>query len=96
MLTKLTEANINANMGDVANWFEDSRALLVKFISKERKDLYDNNKVIPTGPTVSLSEGKKAQNPTYQDLLKSKTDEHNFEQLASSEIYKVSLNGTLI
>jgi dipeptidyl aminopeptidase/acylaminoacyl peptidase len=96
MLTKLTKANINANMGDVANWFEDSRALLVKFISKERKDLYDNNKVIPTGPTVSLSEGKKAQNPTYQDLLKSKTDEHNFEQLASSEIYKVSLNGTLI
>ncbi len=96
VLTKLTEANVNANMGDVANWFEDSRALLVKFISKERKDLYDNNKVIPTGPTVSLSKGKKAQNPTYQDLLKSKTDEHNFEQLASSEIYKVSLNGTLI
>ncbi|MEA3392227.1 MAG: prolyl oligopeptidase family serine peptidase [Candidatus Marinimicrobia bacterium] len=96
VLTKLTEPKVNANMGDVANWFEDSRALLVKFISKERKDLYDNNKVIPTGPTVSLSEGKKAQNPTYQDLLKSKTDEHNFEQLASSEIYKVSLNGTLI
>ncbi len=59
VLTKLTEANVNANMGNVANWFEDSRALLVKFISKERKDLYDNNKVIPTGPTVHSVKVKK-------------------------------------
>ena len=96
VLTKLTEANVNANMGDVANWFEDSRSLLVKLVPEGRKELIDNDKVIPTGPTVSVSEGKKAQNPTYQDLLKSKTDEHNFEQLASSEIYKVSLNGTQV
>ncbi|MEA2077484.1 MAG: prolyl oligopeptidase family serine peptidase [Candidatus Marinimicrobia bacterium] len=94
ILTKLTEANINANMEDVANWFEDSQSLLIKLVPGERKELIDNNKVIPSGPTVSVSDGQKAQNPTYQDLLKSKTDEHNFEQLASSEIYKVSLNGT--
>ena len=37
--------------------------------------------------------GKKAQNRTYQDLLKNKNDEFNFEQLARSEIYKVPLKG---
>ena len=35
----------------------------------------------------------KAQNRTYQDLLKNKNDEYNFEQLTLSELYKVSLNG---
>ena len=49
---------------------------------------------VPTGPTISNADGKKAQNWTYQDLLKNKTDEHNFEQLAHSEIQKVSLDGT--
>ena len=29
---KLTEANVNANMRDVINWFEDSEAILVKMI----------------------------------------------------------------
>jgi dipeptidyl aminopeptidase/acylaminoacyl peptidase len=45
------------------------------------------------GPTVSVSDGKKAQNPTYQDLLKDKADEFNFEQLAMSTLFKVGLNG---
>ncbi len=93
-VTKLTEARVNANLRDVINWFEDSQSLLVKLVSEGRKDLIDNDKVIPTGPTVSVSDGKKAQNRTYQDLLKGKIDEHNFEQLALSEIFKVSVDGT--
>ncbi|MEM9686174.1 MAG: prolyl oligopeptidase family serine peptidase [Bacteroidota bacterium] len=93
-VTRLTEANINANMGNAINWFEDSQSLLVKTISGEREALIDNDKAIPNGPTVSVNDGKKAQNRTYQDLLKNKTDEHNFEQLARSELYKVTLNGT--
>ena len=83
----------NANMGDVINWFEDSEALLVKFIPEERKELIDTESTVPVGPTVSVNEGKKAQNRTYQDLLKNKTDEFNFEQLAHSELYRVPLNG---
>jgi dipeptidyl aminopeptidase/acylaminoacyl peptidase len=90
---KLTDANVNANLGDVINWFEDGNAILVKMISDQRKPLIDSKKAIPTGPTVSENKGKKAQNRTYQDLLKNKNDEHNFEQLALSDIYKVSLDG---
>ncbi len=91
---KLTEPVANANLRDVINWFKDSNHLLVKVVASNRANLIDTKSAIPTGPTISTSDGKKAQNRTYQDLLKNKTDEHNFEQLALSELVKVSLNGT--
>jgi len=91
--SKITEPSVNANMGDVINWFEDGSAVLVKMISKDRKALIDVENAVPSGPTITVSDGKKAQNRTYQDLLKNKNDEFNFEQLALSEIYKVSLDG---
>lgn len=90
---KLTEPKANANLKNVINWFKDSKSILVKMVSQKRKKLIDNKKAVPTGPTVSVSDGKKAQNRTYQDLLQNKNDEHNFEQLALSELYKISLNG---
>ena len=93
-VSKLTEANANANTRGVISWFKDSQSLLVKMISEKREALIDVENSIPSGPTISASEGKKAQNRTYQDLLKNKNDEHNFEQLALSEIYKVSLDGS--
>lgn len=91
---KLTEPKVNANLRNVINWFEDGNAILVKMISPHRQELIDSKNAIPTGPTISVNDGKKAQNRTYQDLLKNKNDEHNFEQLALSELYKVSLDGT--
>ncbi len=91
---KLTEPKANANLRNVINWFEDGNAVLVKMISPDKQVLVDTKNVVPTGPTVSVNDGKKAQNRTYQDLLKNKNDEHNFEQLALSELYKVSLDGT--
>ncbi|MGB5662938.1 alpha/beta hydrolase family protein [Eudoraea sp.] len=90
---KLTEPRVNANLRDVINWFEDGDAILVKMISPDRLELIDKKNAVPTGPTVSVNDGKKAQNRTYQDLLKNKNDEHNFEQLALSELYKVTLDG---
>ena len=92
---KITDANLNANTGMPFSWFKDSNSLLVKTISKDKKPLIDTKTAVPTGPTISISEeGVKAQNRTYQDLLKNKSDEHNFEQLALAELYKVDLNGT--
>jgi len=91
---RLTDARVNANMGDVINWFEDSESMLVKLVSSERKPLINEEEAVPAGPTISNADGRKAQNWTYQDLLKNKTDEHNFEQLAQSEIQKVFLDET--
>lgn len=92
-ITKITKSNVNANLRDVINWFEDSKSVLVKLLSKERKELINTEDAIPTGPTISANDGKKAQNRTYQDLLKNPNDEFNFEQLALSEIHKVDLEG---
>lgn len=90
---KITDANVNANMRSTINWFKDNKNLLVKTLSKDKKPLIDTNLSVPTGPTVSVSDGSKAQNRTYQDLLKTPDDEFNFEQLALSELKKVSING---
>ena len=91
---KLTEAKLNGNLGRSYVWSPDSKSLLVQMVSTDRKELIDKSTAIPGGPKVSVSEaGVKAQNPTYQDLLKDKADEFNFEQLARSAIYKVSITG---
>jgi dipeptidyl aminopeptidase/acylaminoacyl peptidase len=91
---RISSGHLNANMGRPFTWFKDSKSLLVKMLPKEGGQLIDTKTAVPTGPTVSESEeGKKAQNRTYQDLLKNPNDEHNFEQLAISELYKVSIEG---
>ena len=91
--TQLTEPRLNANMRSVARWFKDDQSLLVKFLPENRKPLIDTDSAVPVGPTVSNSDGSKAQNRTYQDLLKNPNDEFNFEQLAHAELVEVSLKG---
>ncbi len=91
---KITETKVNANLGSPFIWFRDNSGLLVKFIPTTRKSLINASKAIPKGPTITVSEGTKAQNRTYQDLLKNTNDEYNFEQLALSEIKKVNLDGS--
>jgi dipeptidyl aminopeptidase/acylaminoacyl peptidase len=92
-VSKLTSDRLNANMGSSFTWYKDSKSLLVRFIPNDKKELITES-AIPTGPTISEnSGGKKAQNRTYQDLLKNVNDEANFEQLVRSELYKVSIDG---
>jgi len=92
-LKKLTDDNINANMGGAYAWTKDNESLIVKVLPTQRKTLVDTKTAIPAGPTISVNEGKKAQNRTYQDLLKNKNDEANFEALATCELHKVTLDG---
>ena len=92
---KLSALKVNANMGNPITWFKESDALLVNVIPKDRKELINTSEAIPQGPTVTVSDGEKAQNRTYQDLLGSPNDEYNFEQLAQSEVKKISLEGTV-
>ena len=93
VVKKLTDANVNANLGDAVNWHQDGKSLLVKLVPGNREEITDSENVIPIGPRISTNDGKKAQNRTYQDLLKNRIDEHNFEQLVLSEIHKVNLYG---
>ncbi|MDH6309160.1 dipeptidyl aminopeptidase/acylaminoacyl peptidase [Dysgonomonas sp. PFB1-18] len=91
---RLTDANLNANLGNPYTWFRDNGSFLVRVLPADKPALVDAKAAIPTGPTVSVSEkGAKAQNRTYQDLLQNATDEANFEALVTSELYKVDLSG---
>ena len=90
---KVSELKLNANIGSVINWLSDSNSMIIKVLPENRSKIINSGSVIPTGPTVSTNFGEKAQNRTYQDLLKNKTDEFNFQQLATSELYKISING---
>ncbi len=93
---KLANFPVNANMGDPINWFKDSNHLLIKAVPQDRKELINTSEAVPAGPTITVSDGEKAQNRTYQDLLSSPSDEYNFEQLALSEIKKVATDGTVV
>lgn len=91
---KITSDNLNANLGSPFSWMKDNETLLVKVLPKNRPALIDEKKDLPKGPTVSVSDGSKSQNRTYQDLLKNKSDEANFDALVTSELYKVTTTGT--
>ena len=92
--TKLTSDNANANLGGPFSWFSDSESILVRMLPSGRNKLIDSKKDLPSGPIVSNANGSKSQNRTYQDLLKNKTDEANFETLVTSELQKVNLDGS--
>ncbi len=94
--SRLSEGPLNANLGDVVNWFGEGNALLVKMLPASRPPLVDRTEKMPTGPTVSVNDGKKAQNRTYQDLIKNPDDAFNFEQLARSELVRIGLDGSTV
>ncbi|MCU4157011.1 S9 family peptidase [Carboxylicivirga sp. A043] len=92
---KLTKATLNGNLGSPFTWMKDNNAIIAKVLPANRAAITDKSTSIPTGPIVSVNEGQKAQNRTYQDLLKDKMDEDNFMKLAESELKVISLDGSV-
>lgn len=90
---RLTEATLNATMGNPYTWFDKGQTLLVRMLPQKAPALVDAKKTLPAGPVASVSDGTKSQNRTYQDLLKNPTDEQNFETLVTSELIKISVAG---
>ena len=91
---KITAANLNANIGSPFSWMKDDKSFIVKELPNDRPELINVSSAVPAGPTITESDGRKAQNRTYQDLLKNPNDEKNFETLAKSTLKKVMLDGT--
>ena len=90
---KITSDNLNANLGNPYTWLKNNQALLVKVLPKDKPVLKNDKKNLPSGPIVSVGDGSKSQNRTYQDLLKNKTDEFNFDALVTSELHIVNIYG---
>ena len=92
---RINTPSLNATLGSAINWFSDNKSLLIKIRPENSKIIIDQENKSPTGPTITENMGDKAQNRTYQDLLKNITDENNFEQLSRSKLIKVSLKGKI-
>jgi len=90
---KINDLKINSVLRNSINWFKSGDRLLVKVRVNSLKGIINSKKQVPTGPVITENNGAKAQNRTYQDLLKNPIDEYNFEQLSTSELYEVLLNG---
>lgn len=90
---RVIDKPINASMGSSIAWLKNSKALLVKFLPENREEIVNAATNIPTGPKITENNGEKAQNRTYQDLIKNPTDAKNFTQISKSQLRIVSLKG---
>jgi len=89
---KIFNSSVNATIGSVIRWINNEE-LIIKSLPDDLKPLINTNSTVPTGPTITENQGSKAQNRTYQDLLKNPNDVYNFKQLAHSELLKIDING---
>ncbi len=85
---------LNAVLGTPFSWLPDSAGLICKIVPATRGAAPKESEV-PTGPDVEESLGKVSPAPTYEDMLKTTTDEAIFEYYASSELAVVSLTGVV-
>ena len=75
-------------------WMPDGRSLLVSLVLEGRGPAPEPPRV-PAGPNVRETSGKAAKVATYQDLLKSASDEDLFEYYAASQLAVVDASSGL-
>lgn len=91
---KVSDVALNASLGIPYQWVSDSKSFIVRGIPAERGPAPEISRV-PSGPTIQENLGTKAQAATYQDLLKSPSDEKQFEYYATAQTMKISLDGAV-
>ncbi len=82
---KLIDQKLNAAGGGSFRWMPDGTTLLVKLIPANRGPM-PVEPPVPVGPVVQETFGTKAQQATYQDLLKSPFDEMLFDWIMPAQL----------
>ncbi len=85
---------LNAVLGAPCAWMPDSAALLCRVVPAGRGAAPKASEV-PAGPNVEENLGKVTPARTYEDLLKTPTDEAIFEYYATSQLAIVPLAGPM-
>lgn len=88
---KISDRYINDILNSPFRWYNSSDELLVSLRSNKKKPIISS---VPSGPIVQETTDQNAPSRTYQDLIKNKNDEIQFEHYASVELHKISLNGS--
>lgn len=91
---KVSDVALNGVLGSPFQWVSDSKSFIVRGIPTERGPAPEISRV-PSGPSVQENNGTKAQAATYQDLLKSPSDEKQFEYYATAQAMKIGLDGSV-
>lgn len=92
--TRLLSNPINDTYSNTIDWMPDSTALLATVVPDDHGEAPEAP-AVPAGPVIQQNLGRKAPARTYQDLLKNKFDEVAFEHFATSQLVRVTLDGTV-
>jgi len=91
---RLIEQPLNGVGGGMFTWMPDSETLLVRAVAADRGAMPIAPEV-PATPVVQENAGEAAPARTYQDLLETPHDEDVFEWFVSSDLLRVSMDGTV-
>jgi dipeptidyl aminopeptidase/acylaminoacyl peptidase len=89
--TRVPNLRLNAVLTEPIAWI-DSASLAVLIVAP-RAEQAPTHSEIPAGPIVQENDGHATPAPTYEDLLKTPTDELAFEYHAASQVEVVKLTG---
>ncbi len=89
--TKLKGVQVNTAFGGF-DWMPDQRSLLVNLVPTNRGTAPSVSGV-PTTPSIQETAGRAAAIPTFQDLLKSPSDEKLFDYYTTSQLAIVGIDG---
>ncbi len=90
--TLLYEGKINVNLGNHVTWLKDD-TFLIGLMPENNVGIKTKKNAVPEGPNLAENQGQAVENRTFQDLLKDDIDVHNFEILATSEIWRFDVKG---
>ncbi len=86
------DMRLNGVYGTPYSWLDDGHEFIVLAVPADRGPA-PAPPLVPTGPVIQENLGKKAPARTLQDLLQNPYDESLFEYYATSQLYRLSLDG---
>jgi dipeptidyl aminopeptidase/acylaminoacyl peptidase len=91
---RITPTRLNAANGSPCDWLPGDEGLVCKMVPEERGPAPEES-LVPEGPLVEESAGRRAAGRTYTNLLQSPHDEALFDHYLTSELVHVALDGGL-
>jgi dipeptidyl aminopeptidase/acylaminoacyl peptidase len=91
---RVPRVRLNAVLTEPVDWLNDGSLVALAVPSDHGPAPVRSE--IPTGPVVQENEGRTTPAPTYEDLLKSPTDENFFDYYSMSQITEVKVTGSVV
>jgi dipeptidyl aminopeptidase/acylaminoacyl peptidase len=89
---KLNNIQVNTAFGEF-DWMPDQKSLMVTMVPKNRGTAPGYQNLVPAGPSIQETSGRRGAVQTFQDMLKSPNDEALFEYYTTMQLAVVSLDG---